>query len=149
VTFYMLDVPEDTSFQVRQLRDAGTRLRNVAKLWRLLGSNKEQLLLSFLDDVPERDEDGRRVLSTDQVVRLLDGLRGIQAAAMARFTDKHGRIRTDAFEEIQREAPELITWDELADKTRLPTLNIPLGDAMDLDGYLREALGRPSRIGVD
>src|SRR4051812_25117380 len=102
----MLDVPDETSFQVRQLRDVGARLRNVAKLWRLLGSNKEQLLLSFFDDIPERDEEGRRVLPTNQIVRLLDGLKGLQAAAMARFTDPHGRITSaDALAELQREAP--------------------------------------------
>jgi hypothetical protein len=149
MTFYLFDVPDDTDFGLREFRDASRRLRRVAKLWKLLGSPKEHDILSFFQNLPERDRDDNMLMGAERIVPLLDALRGLEDAAKERFTDSHWRIRPEMLEFLQREAPELITWDQFTDRPWLPTLNQPLGDAQSLDLYLRDALGRPSRIAID
>ena len=133
-----------------EFRRAGDRIRAIRRLCELAGAPQAASLRSWLDDLAAAGDIPDQLLGRAMIERLLAALEGVNEAVVdAQLADREFHVRPEALERIQREAPELISYDDLGARGRVATLGAPMGDVHGLRGFLGRALRDGVSIIVD
>ena len=145
--FYLYDADDATDADDRFIDDAGKRIRDVAALWTLLGSDRGPKMLDLLErmrSTPRDVELNQQLVDLFEIEELRGLVDGIVEEA-APIVTPDWRIRTEVVERVIATAPAIVTFID----DHVPSLAHVLANAVDLVTYTTRAIHLGSRIAID